>query len=552
MIYSFDIFDTCLVRKCGDAKNLFDVLAYRAFVKPVSENDRKEFIYSRLQAEADTYSPSQTLQDIYNAFQMRHIMLHTTEELIQIEEQCESELLVPVYSMSEMIKSLRAEGHQIVYISDMYLRAQFLKSILVKYGFYQEGDFLFVSCEYNSTKANGALYEVVKKELGLSSFRNWHHYGDNEISDVKVPNRLGVSAHRVNHTYTPYQKEMLDLPDLKYQWAGMLAGLSRSIRYQYENNQHYDFFLDIILPLYVTFTIRVMNNAVDSGIRRLYFCARDTYLSFKIAKHLQKEYPSLDVVYFYVSRQSLYEGEEHNKLAYFKQIGLASVDGNNAIVDIRSSGKTLLVLNDILERNGCKKVKGYFFELFPNDINCYAKLGDYYSEIINPYISQISHPIKKIPSNWYLYELFFPLNTQKRTIGYAKEKDGYVPVLDEVDKKEYKIDELVNYVSWRECALVQFINGIIEMGLCEYADDVFERYAIPQLARFINLPNKHYLKALGELYVVVGGGRLSPYVENAIWRLPLNLIEHRTVWKRGTIVYSLPTFVSTLLFRKRK
>ena len=27
--YSFDLFDTCFVRACGDPKNIFDLLAYR-------------------------------------------------------------------------------------------------------------------------------------------------------------------------------------------------------------------------------------------------------------------------------------------------------------------------------------------------------------------------------------------------------------------------------------------------------------------------------------------------------------------------------------------
>ncbi len=48
--YSFDIFDTCLVRKCGSSDNIFRIWADRALGE-VDRSYLKDLINSRLSAE---------------------------------------------------------------------------------------------------------------------------------------------------------------------------------------------------------------------------------------------------------------------------------------------------------------------------------------------------------------------------------------------------------------------------------------------------------------------------------------------------------------------
>lgn len=60
-VSSFDIFDTCLVRKCGDAKNVLELLAEHAFVKSVSSETKRAFVSARIEAETKSYSDSQKL-----------------------------------------------------------------------------------------------------------------------------------------------------------------------------------------------------------------------------------------------------------------------------------------------------------------------------------------------------------------------------------------------------------------------------------------------------------------------------------------------------------
>ena len=73
MTYSFDIFDTCLIRKCGQAHMVFDLLARRILGNDVEEQQILDFkqIRSRseLQARSDIYKSNKeeiTLDEIYS------------------------------------------------------------------------------------------------------------------------------------------------------------------------------------------------------------------------------------------------------------------------------------------------------------------------------------------------------------------------------------------------------------------------------------------------------------------------------------------------------
>ena len=340
------------------------------------------------------------------------------------------------------------------------------------------------------------------------------------------------------------------MPTIHYQWGGMLAGISRSIGVQSKRSAHNDFVLDIITPLFISFVYRVMSDAHSKGINTLYFCARDAYPLYRIALKLHKLFPNVGVEYLYISRTSLYEGDESNKIGYFKQIGLASDKLQNAIVDIRSSGKTLQVLNELLSKEGFNSVYGYFFEVCPKSAKQLQGL-DYYAELDDLYIQNLSIALRKLPSNWYMYELYFPLNTQKRTIGYEFNGKEYEPILDAEDKKEYRLANLQECVEWRNEAIDLFTEYFVQMGLHRCADDIFRLYALPQLAEFFLYPEKHYLKALAEFYGLHPDRGYIPYVDISLLRLPLNVLKHRTMWKRGTIFYALPTWLSKLLYKNK-
>lgn len=549
MIYSFDIFDTCLVRKCGAPKNVFELLSMRVFRGDVSSEVRRTFVASRIEAEAKSWSEKQSLDDIYDALQFKHPQLLPKECLKTLEMKIEQDMLVPVCEISSLLNSIHEKNEQVLFISDMYLPSNFLQSILEQNGLWRDGDRLYVSCECGATKASGRLFQKIQKEEH-AEYKKWNHYGDNRHSDYVMPRRLGIKAHLVNHTYTPYQHKMNLLSDLCFQYCSILGGMSRCIALQTSRHPHKDFFIDIIAPLFTSFVFRVLKDAANRGIDSLYFCSRDAYPLYRIAMQLKYLFPCLSVHYLYISRKSLYEGNRSNKLGYYAQIGLASKNSNNAIVDIRSRTKTLRVLNDLMLENDYKALFGYFFEICPS---CTSDLQglDYYTELDGLYISQISKLLRKLPSNWYLYELFFPLNTQKRTIGYDLQKNIYVPIFESEHTAEYSLPTLQEWVDWREWALNKYVNFFVELELYNHADEIFVRYAIPQLADFLSYPHKHYLNALVDFCGMQGDGIFLPYIDTSLLRLPLNVFKHKTMWKRGTIFATLPIWLCRWLYKNK-
>lgn len=165
MIYSFDVFDTCLVRVCGSPANALEVLSYKVASKwNVDESDaeylRQQFVVLRTEQRGK-------LEDAYAEIAKVLELPCSVEEMVSLEMQTEEELMRPVLSVRDLVDTLREKG-QIVYISDMYLPDVFIKALLVEHGFFREGDALFVSDSVNAWKYDGTLYPYVRDALGAS------------------------------------------------------------------------------------------------------------------------------------------------------------------------------------------------------------------------------------------------------------------------------------------------------------------------------------------------------------------------------------------------
>ena len=98
--FSFDIFDTCLVRSCGQPAIVFDLLAYRVLGNNDTVSHYIEFARIRREAETKARMSSAreevTLDEIYSFCDFNGLTL-TENEAIAVEEmKLEKELLYPV------------------------------------------------------------------------------------------------------------------------------------------------------------------------------------------------------------------------------------------------------------------------------------------------------------------------------------------------------------------------------------------------------------------------------------------------------------------------
>ena len=560
-ISSFDIFDTCLVRKCGTPENFFDVFSLKVFNHEVPEWARQEFVAARRLTEQKLWreNPRYTLQDIWVEFDWSHQFLKPKKELCQLEQELEREMLVPVLSMRDKVNECRKYGDKIIFISDMYLSSDFLIDILRNYGFYQDGDALYVSCECGAMKWDGELFEYVCKQENLPSFRHWHHYGDNKQGDYNSPKKLGIKCTLINHAYTPYQRHWINNDySAGMKIKAVIAGLSRAICLTTPYNTHQVFLTDIVSPLFSSFVYRIMKNASERGIKRLYFCARDAYTIYLIALKYRDIFPDVEPKYLYISQKSLYRGNQTACLQYFIQEGLATTSESIALVDIRSTGKTIAYINNLLETNGFKRVRGYYFEIIKSSNVPYkgeeviAEWQDVYAKL-NPRCGRIS-------SFWQIYEMFFSIHNQNRTIDYVIKEDGKAyPVFDEgsnsdIEEKKVGNAYVIDSKKWEKIhhnVILSYTDMFKSTSMYLFSDIIFEEIAMPTFIRFMELPLREYSIALKELYVYSNNkGRYIPYVQKESLLHLLITRGNDTYWKRATKILSLPQWIVDFYERK--
>ena len=160
LTYSFDIFDTCLVRKCGSSDNIFCIWADRALGK-VDRSYLKDLINSRLNAEKTARRNSGkedvSLDDIYRNLSLESFPNLSKPALKRLELEVERENLSPVRQALDLIRNYRKKGKRILFISDMYLPSDFLKSQLRRFGFWEEEDRIYVSGD----RLNKAFWEFI-------------------------------------------------------------------------------------------------------------------------------------------------------------------------------------------------------------------------------------------------------------------------------------------------------------------------------------------------------------------------------------------------------
>lgn len=495
-ISSFDIFDTCIVRKCGAPRNLFDVLSYKVFSKEVPNEQRLEFISCR-----QTADESSSLEHLYNTFNYTHPLLLSKDEIMQKEMECEREMMVPVTSILQEVSKCRDRGDHIIFISDMYLPTFFLKDALSEMGFFHNQDSIYVSGECGHKKEDGSLYELIKRTEHLDT-NNWHHYGDNYYSDVQQPNQIGITAHLVSHKYLPYEEKWsCTSNNLLFHTGEIMAGIGRSIILSIEHNPHNAFATDITAPLTTSFAYRIMNDANRRGIKKLFFCSRDCYALYHVAKKLERLFPLLEVSYFHTSRKALYTSTKDNLIAYFIHIGIAQTENHIGIVDIRTTGRSLQYINCILSDYGYNTAFGYYLEMFCSDY--LIPVHSYHCEINKLYCKLFEH-------HHPILEKFLSLSPEGETVGYKKNE----PIIESrKEDEDFFVQDIDKLSITNLNILSKYTDHFIETQLYHHADEMFFYFVIPTIKNFFNTPEKEYLSSLRNLLIMKHDGSYMPYIE---------------------------------------
>lgn len=300
---SFDIFDTTLIRKCGKPENIFYILAHKLY--PSDKAKREDFILWRAKAEgkARRKAPGKdvTIEDIYSSDELKGFDEYSKNELISAEKEAEAEQLIANPAIKRIIEEKRAQGYKICFVSDMYLPSDFLKEVLTKEGCINSDEEVFVSCEWNVRKSNGAFYKKLKEQLKP---QQWEHFGDHPISDYKMAKRNGIKATIIKTPFTKAENSAILPRNSRYSAeSSILAGLSRAARIHNGNDAYTNIAADFVAPAYIPYVHFVIETAREKGVKTLFFLSRDSYILQKIAEQLPHE--GIELRYLFVSRKSL-------------------------------------------------------------------------------------------------------------------------------------------------------------------------------------------------------------------------------------------------------
>lgn len=260
-VISFDFFDTLFIRTCGDAEQVFSILADR-FDIPNFPTLRKiaqteAFRNMRLKNNREI-----TIRNIYQELPGCPI---TFEDEIEVE----NEVCIPNPLITDFYKNCISSGAIVVITSDMYLETSWFKEILEKFSLPLPSKFLISSSQQKTKRDFGELYDdllILSKESHTSTT----HIGDNYKADIEKATEKGILA--CHYVFS-------DL-DCKPRILGR----------------------EVFGPFLKAYAVNLHNSAINMGIKHLFFSSRDTYLLQKVYNQVVKDSSKIPNSYYPTSR----------------------------------------------------------------------------------------------------------------------------------------------------------------------------------------------------------------------------------------------------------
>lgn len=320
-VCSFDVFDTCIARR---HLRPYDLLVELAALMLADVNDpltagpeaAHELADARLAAAGAARQRlggrDPRLVDIYDEFDSLAAWGVDRERMMAEEMALERRSVRPIATTRRRIQQLRAAGHRIVFVSDMYLDTEMIRQLLLDHDIAQPDEAVYVSCDLGCSKADGRLFAHVLQAEGITA-RELTHVGDSVLHDVLAAKRNGVHATLFSEALpNRYEDAMLRVSVEEPHVDARLAGLCRTTRLALPADpvlpaNATTIAADVVAPLLTSYVLWVLRTAQREGIERLYFLARDGQVLLRIARRIvdglpDERFPELR--YLYGSRQA--------------------------------------------------------------------------------------------------------------------------------------------------------------------------------------------------------------------------------------------------------
>ena len=306
-IISFDVFDTLLMRKTLQPKDIFSLVEVRAMKE---KNIQCAFEKNRILAEQNllaSFIPNYL--QIYNELQfITGISDDEKEYLMDLELRIESQMLIPRKEMVRVFDYAKSRNKKIYLISDMYLSSNWIGNQLKKAGIigYDE---LMITNEYSTSKGQNLFNVFIHKVKDKKIL----HIGDSEAFDIMAAQRNGIDNFRILSAYdmlqiSVYKEVLYEIVDLT---GRLQVGyfISPFALFESDGKGRVKTGRDIgyiyMAPIITDFLLWLANKIKDKKSARVLFSARDGYLIDKLYGILRKKESLIKLpegLYFLTSR----------------------------------------------------------------------------------------------------------------------------------------------------------------------------------------------------------------------------------------------------------
>lgn len=355
---SFDVFDTLLAR-CIEPPEELQIRVAVLLADQVGHASPLEVLQARREVEAelrhvalcDGMDHECHFDPLVEGWVTRFVG-HPDAALVDFvhaaERELESMALSAKPGAAALLQWLRDHGVRVIAVSDMYLSHEHVVALLDGCGLGAMIDRVYVSSEFGLGKYSGRLHTRVLELEGFSP-GDVVHVGDNLVSDMQAPMRLGMRGifldERAQRLRRRRQKLSTEMARLGGVWPG--RRFFEVVDYRMEQDAAcqaacIDFFhhygAHVLGPAFSTFLLGLIEKIETVKPDKLFFLARDGYLFEKMYARWRELEPDRkhwpEPVYVYASRRvvataSVADGlsPEQAVVAFYnpKQQGLLSV-----------------------------------------------------------------------------------------------------------------------------------------------------------------------------------------------------------------------------------
>lgn len=326
-ITSYDLFGLLVDWKTGNFDGVVALLGsklYDAEDIGLEQAFLKNFCLYRKQAEElarTTYTgfgcDEISLKQIYQALCMNGgITEKIASTIMDMELSIWKENLCLIKKEVEKMKSKIQAGYKVIVLADSVVGADYLRPWLMQLDpVFGQVD-IYVSADYRKKSSSGNLFNAVREELGRKDFKDWQHRAVKKENFHIWMRRSGMQIEVVLKEADMELEQCLLAKHAFNYTAQQYLGIARRML-QEEDSISYGTLAGISFggPLLTSYVKWILQESMRSGIRRLYFIARDGYLPMQMADVMIKAWHlPIETHYLYGSRKAWrmpgYDGTE--------------------------------------------------------------------------------------------------------------------------------------------------------------------------------------------------------------------------------------------------